>query len=70
LAGVIHRFKYLKHGLSIVLMIVGLKMLANYFAGGKAVPVEYALVVTFSIIAGSIALSLWKTRGEKAATAG
>ena len=65
LAGVIHRFKYLKHGLSIVLMIVGAKMLANWFAGGKAVPVEYALVLTASIIAGSIALSLWKTRGEQ-----
>jgi len=64
LAGVIHRFKYLKHGLSIVLMIVGLKMLANWYAGGKAVPVEYALMVTGGIIAGSIALSLWKTRGE------
>jgi tellurite resistance protein TerC len=65
LGGVIHRFKYLKHGLSIVLMIVGAKMLANYLAGGKAVPVEYALMVTASIIGGSIALSLWKTRGEK-----
>jgi tellurite resistance protein TerC len=65
LGGIIHRFKYLKHGLSIVLMIVGTKMLANYLAGGKAVPVEYALVVTASIIGGSIALSLWKTRGER-----
>lgn len=64
LAGIIHRFKYLKHGLSIVLMIVGAKMLANWYAGGKAVPVEYALMVTGSIIAGSIALSLWKTRKE------
>ena len=67
LAGVIHRFTYLKHGLSIVLMIVGMKMLANYLAGGKAVPVEYALLVTASIIGGSIALSLWKTRGQKPA---
>lgn len=65
LAGIIHRFKYLKHGLSIVLMIVGAKMLANWFAGGKAVPVEYALMVTGGIIAGSIALSLWKTRHDK-----
>ncbi|MBC9178996.1 TerC family protein [Pseudoroseomonas ludipueritiae] len=64
LAGVIHRFKYLKHGLSIVLMIVGVKMLANWYAGGKAIPVEYALMVTGGIIAGSIALSLWKTRGQ------
>jgi tellurite resistance protein TerC len=64
LSGVIHRFRYLKHGLSIVLMIVGAKMLANYVAGGKAVPVEYALALTATVIGGSIALSLWKTRGE------
>lgn len=68
LGGVIHRFTYLKHGLSIVLMIVGAKMLANYLAGGKAVPVEYALAVTAAIIGGSIALSLWKTRGAAAGT--
>jgi tellurite resistance protein TerC len=65
LAGIIHRFRYLKHGLAIVLIIVGLKMLANYLAGGKAVPVEYALMVTTAVIGGSIALSLWKTRGAK-----
>ncbi len=63
LAGVVHRFKYLKHGLAAVLMVVGTKMLANWWAGGKAVPVEYALVLTACIIGGSIALSLWKTRG-------
>jgi len=63
LAGIVHRFRYLRHGLSIVLMIVGLKMLANYAAGGKAVPVEYALAATFSVILGSILLSLRKTRG-------
>jgi len=67
LSGVIHRFTYLKHGLSIVLMIVGAKMLANYVAGGKAVPVEYALLLTAAIIGGSIVLSLWKTRGAKPA---
>ncbi|MBL6454859.1 TerC family protein [Belnapia sp. T6] len=64
LSGVIHRFRYLKHGLSVVLMIVGAKMLANYWAGGKAVPVEWALLLTGSIIGGSIALSLWRTRAE------
>jgi tellurite resistance protein TerC len=63
LAGIVHRFHYLKYGLSIVLMIVGAKMLANFFAGGKAVPVEYALMLTVTIIGGSIVLSLLKTRG-------
>ncbi|WP_431271471.1 TerC family protein [Dankookia sp. P2] len=70
LSGVIHRFRYLKHGLSIVLMIVGAKMLANYVAGGKAVPVEYALALTGAVIGGSIALSLWRTRGEARPPAG
>ena len=65
LAGIIHRFRYLKHGLSIVLMIVGAKMLANYAVGGKAVPVEYALALTGAVIGGSIALSLWKTRSGR-----
>jgi tellurite resistance protein TerC len=64
LAGVVHRFHYLKYGLSIVLMIVGAKMLANYWAGGKAVPVEYALALTVLIIGGSIVLSLVRTRGQ------
>jgi tellurite resistance protein TerC len=50
-------------------MIVGAKMLANYVAGGKAVPVEYALFATAAIIGGSIALSLWKTRSESRAAA-
>ncbi|MDW8442987.1 MAG: hypothetical protein RML45_00715 [Acetobacteraceae bacterium] len=61
LAGIVHRFHYLKYGLSIVLMLVGAKMLANYIEGGKAVPVEIALLVTASIIGGSIVLSLIKT---------
>jgi tellurite resistance protein TerC len=69
LAGIIHRFHYLKYGLSIVLMIVGAKMLANYVAGGKAVPVEYALVVTAAIISGSIVLSLVKTAKRRPAEA-
>lgn len=69
LAGVIHRFRYLKHGLSVVLMIVGGKMLANYWAGGKAVPVEYALLTTAAVIGGSIALSLWTTRTPRPRTA-
>lgn len=61
LAGIVHRFHYLKYGLSIVLMLVGAKMLANYIEGGKAVPVELALLATASIIGGSILLSLIKT---------
>lgn len=54
---------YLKYGLSLVLMVIGSKMIANYFYGGKFVPTELALLVTAVLIGGSIALSLIRTRG-------
>ena len=63
LAGIVPRFIYLKHALSLVLVVVGGKMVANYFYGGKAIPTELALLVTAVLIGGSIALSLLRTRG-------
>jgi tellurite resistance protein TerC len=68
LAGVIHRFHYLKYGLSLVLVVVGGKMILNGAFGEKVVPTEIALAITAVLILGSIALSLIKTRG-RAATA-
>jgi len=62
LVGIIHRFHYLKYGLSIVLVAVGLKMVVNgYF--GPVIPTEAALLLTLCIIGGSVALSLVRTRG-------
>lgn len=66
LAGIIHRFHYLKYGLSLVLMLVGIKMLLNSYFGGKFIPVHYALLATAVLIFGSMALSLIKTSGSKA----
>jgi tellurite resistance protein TerC len=60
LAGVLPRFIYLKHGLSIVLMLVGVKML---LVDVWKVPTALALAATVGIIGGSIVLSWWKTRG-------
>jgi len=62
LTGIIHRFHYLKYGLSIVLVVVGLKMLINGFFG-PVIPTEAALLLTLGIIGGSVALSLHRTRG-------
>lgn len=67
LAGIIHRFHYLKYGLSIVLMVVGAKMIGNYIWkangwGEKFLPVEVALGITAALIGGSIVLSLVRTR--------
>lgn len=58
LAGIVGRFRYLKYGLSLVLLVVGFKMIANGIAGEKVVPVELALLVTAVLIGGSIVLSI------------
>lgn len=65
LVGVIHRFHYLKYGLSLVLMVVGTKMILNAYFGEKVIPTEIALLITAALIGGSIVVSLIKTRGVK-----
>lgn len=55
LAGVVHKFVYLKFGLSLVLVFVGAKMmLIDVFK----VPTAVSLAVIATVIGGSIALSL------------
>lgn len=66
LAGIIHRFHYLKYGLSLVLVVVGLKMVLNAWFGTKVIPTEVALLITAVLIGGSILISMWKTRGMPA----
>lgn len=61
LAGMIHRFHYLKYGLSMVLMVVGAKMLVNA-SFGNVIPTEAALLVTALLIGGSMLVSVIKTR--------
>ena len=61
LAGAIQYFRYLKVGLSIVLVFIGLKMvLVNYVH----IPTPLSLVVVVFIIGGSILLSVKATRRE------
>lgn len=66
LAGIVPRFIYLKYALSLILIVVGGKMIANYFYGAKFIPTELALLVTAVLIIGSIILSLMRTRGALA----
>lgn len=66
LAGIIHRFHYLKYGLSLVLVVVGMKMILNAWYGEKVIPTEIALLITAILIGGSILISIWKTRGMPA----
>lgn len=67
LAGIVPRFVFLKYALSLVLVVIGFKMIANYFYGGKFVPTELALLITVVLIGGSIVLSLLRTRGMPSA---
>jgi tellurite resistance protein TerC len=62
LAGIVPRFVYLKYALSIILIVIGGKMIVNYFYGGKYVPTEVALAVTAALVVGAIILSLLRTR--------
>jgi tellurite resistance protein TerC len=62
LAAMIHRFRYLKYALALVLVFIGCKIFfVNLY--GK-MPPWISLGVTFSLIAGGIAYSLWRTRQD------
>ena len=62
LAAMIHRFKYLKYALALVLVFIGSKIFLVGIIG--KFPASISLGVTFSLIAGGVLVSLWKTRGE------
>ena len=61
LAGVIRRFKYLKVGLALVLVVVGGKMT---MVDIWKMPTIMALGLTVALIGGSTAYSLYKTRDQ------
>lgn len=62
LAAMIHRFKYLKYALALVLVFIGSKIFLVGLIG--KMPAAISLSVTFGLIAGGVVVSMWKTRGE------
>ena len=64
LAAMIHRFKYLKYALALVLVFIGSKIFLVGITG--KIPPAISLSVTFGLIAGGVLVSLWKTRGQPA----
>ena len=73
LAAAVERFKYLKYGLSLVLVLIGVKIIWNFGLSKELGWVPYlephwALILTLGLLGGSIAYSLWRTRetGQKA----
>ena len=63
LAGMADRFHMLGHGLALVLLFIGTKML---IAGFYKIPIGIALIVVAALIAGSIFASLWRPRKDVA----
>jgi tellurite resistance protein TerC len=64
LAAMIHRFKYLKVALALVLVFIGSKIFLVNLVG--KIPPLFSLSVTAALIAGGVLFSLWKTRGAVA----
>jgi tellurite resistance protein TerC len=56
LAGIIDRFHFLKLGLSVILVLVGAKMLVTYF--DVHIPVTLSLAIVGTVLAASVILSL------------
>lgn len=64
LAGVVDRFRYLKYGLGLVLVFVGLKMAWLNEAFGGKFPISWSLIIILSIISSSIVFSLIKSKSK------
>ncbi len=62
LAAIIHRFRYLKPALALILIFIGGKVFVADLMGWEKFPASVSLCVTVALLAGGIALSLWKTR--------
>jgi tellurite resistance protein TerC len=65
-AGLMRRFQYLHYGLAIILILIGLKMIADQFV---EIPIWATLSVTLAIIGGSVGLSMIKNRRAAASDA-
>jgi tellurite resistance protein TerC len=68
LAAMIHRFKYLKYALAVVLIFIGAKIFAVNIVGKT--PAWISLSVTFGLLAAGVLYSLYRTRREEPPHAG
>jgi tellurite resistance protein TerC len=68
LAAAMHRFKYLKISLAVILVLVGTKIFLVPL--GIKADTLLSLIVTLAILAGGIIFSLWKTKDESSEISG
>ena len=64
LAAMVERFHYLKYALSLLLVFIGAKIFVADALGLAKIPPAVSLGITFAILAGGIAWSLWRTRAK------
>ncbi|NBX65533.1 MAG: TerC family protein [Proteobacteria bacterium] len=67
LAAIIHRFKYLKQALALVLVFIGSKIFVADLLGLEKFPASISLGVTLALLVGGVLYSLYKTREAKTA---
>ena len=67
LAAMVHRFRYLKYALAVVLIFIGSKIFLADLLGMDKLPPTLSLGVTFGILAAGVLVSLLKTRTPDAA---
>ncbi|WP_420564659.1 TerC family protein [Thalassobaculum sp.] len=70
LSAMIHRFAYLRYALALILVFIGAKIFVADMLGLAKVPPMISLSVTLGLLAGGIAVSLWRTAREARNTAG
>ena len=70
LAAMVHRFRYLKYALSVLLIFIGSKIFIAWAMGWEKFPPVWGLGITVVILASGIFFSLWKTRKQEAVAAG
>jgi tellurite resistance protein TerC len=71
LSAAVARFKYLKYGLSLVLVLIGAKIIWNFGLSKELELVPYlepqwSLMATLGLVGGAILYSLYRTRGAAA----
>ena len=69
LAGAVHRFRYLKYGLGLILVFVGLKMAWLNDAFGGKFPITWSLGIIGAILGGAILASFFLVRPAPASRA-
>jgi len=63
ISAIVHRFHYLKYGLSLILVFIGIKMLINHYFEKHIISTELSLGFTLIVLIGSVMISMAKTRG-------